>query len=407
MILTLAAAIIFSALIVWFVLLPLFSAENMDVFSSSYKGFADEAELRQVLVLRDQLIDRLCHGTSAEPRVAELSEGDSFDALTSLCLRLQRADLPFLPQASAVEQKPSAKPEQNGFARTGFLLLTLVCSVIIFMIARVPVAFGQPLAPQNSQSGQTQQPNSASNQQAVESLHILEPGALLPTSNRYIVTPAQARVLVHHVSGFSVPLTHSNSTKIVMAVPENVFDWQIVEIKPEALAKQITVTQWNGMPAVQLPEGTQGLAVSLTSQFMLNGQSGRVVWKNDKLPAFPGDQVAVLFEVPGVLKQIFGSMADDWNVWPPRLVRPGQGVQLSSRQIQMNPQNPPRRVQIVSREAVEGGPFIKFEVVGLVPSRTPLIVLGALVGAILFGVALIVSSRRARWRIDAPESLLR
>jgi hypothetical protein len=138
---------------------------------------------------------------------------------------------------------------------------------------------------------------------------------------------------------------------------------------------------------------------------MVRGSFGRVQWKNQKLPPFPGEQIAVLFEIPGILRKAFGNAADEWNVWPPRFARPAQGVELSEREIRMNSNKPARRVQLVSRQATAGGPFFSFEVIGLVPSRTPLILLGALVGAVLFGVALTVFARRTRWRIDTPESL--
>jgi hypothetical protein len=407
MILTLAGALIFSVLIVWFVLSPLFSAQNMEMFASSYKGFADETELRQVLVLRDQLIERLVRGTTGEQRVAELSESESFDALISLCLRLQRADLPYLPVATAAASA-EVKPSERGTARAGFLVIISLLAFLLIFFIRVPISFAQPMAPQNPHGGSSAHSGAALAQVPVESLHILEPGALLPTSNRYVISPAQAQILVHHVSGFSVPGNYTPSTKIVMAVPEDVYDWQIVEIKPDALAKQVSVSQWNGMPAVQLPAGTEGLVVSLTSQYVVRGTLGRVQWRNRKLSSFPGEQVAVLFQIQGILRNVFGSAADDWNIWPPRLSRAGQGVELSDREIRMSSNNPPRKVQIVSRQPnVAAAPFFNFEVIGLVPSRTPLILLGALVGAVLFGVALTVFARRTRWRIDAPESLPR
>jgi hypothetical protein len=399
MIITLAAASVFSVFIVWFVLAPLFSAQNMDVFASSYKGFADEAELNQVLILRDRLLERLVCGSTADQRISELSESESLDALVSLCLRLQRAELPYLPNTSA-GRSVAAPSTEKGSVSAGFLLLSSL--IALLSLAFLPVASGQPLAPQNSNSG-----TAPAQYEPIESLHILEPGALIPTSNRYVISPAQAQIAVHHVSGFSVPRDYSPATKIVMAVPEAVYDWQIVEMKPEALAKQISVTQWNGMPAVQLPAGTGGLVVSLTSQYILRGYSGSVVWKNEKLPSIPGEQIAVLFEIEGVFREIFGSAADDWNVWPPRLVRPAQGAELSEREIKMRADKPARKVQLVSRQSNLGGPFFSFEIVGLVPSRTPLILLGALVGALLFGVALTVFTRRSRWRIDAPQSLLR
>ncbi|MEN9809429.1 MAG: hypothetical protein RLZZ488_996 [Pseudomonadota bacterium] len=378
MIFTLILAIALSLLVIWFVLSPLFVAENMEVFSASYKGFSDEVELRQALNLRDQLLSRLTTGQSSEQRLGALSDTDCFDALVSLCLRLQRAELPFLPQNSAGAALSTAK-SQKGSASLAALLLVGVCALLFSGIAKA--------------------------ERAQESLHILEPGVFLPTSSRYIVSPAQSEIVAHYVTSFAVPSSQGGSTMVVMAVPEDLYDWQIVETKPEQLAKSIQVVNWNGLPAVVLPEGSQGLAVTISSDFRLRAPSGRAVWKNSKLAGFPGEQVAILFEVPAPFKGLFGSLSENWNVWPPRIANAGLATQVSQREVQMNPSMPPRRVQIVNRGEGNGLPFFSFEVIGVVPNRMPLIILGSLVGAVLFGVALTLFVRRARWRIDAPESL--
>lgn len=404
MILTFSCALVLSVFLIWFVLQPLFAAENMEVFSATYKGFADENELKQVLQLRDQLFERLTSGVSSEPRIKELSESDCFEVLVSLALRLQRAELPFLPQQNTKGARMSAT--DKGFARARVLFSIAILALCGWGLMRFTIALGQPLAPATSEANQAN-PHQGLVQKRplVESLHVLEPGVFLPTSNRYMISPAQAEVVVHHVSSFSVPSTQQGPTTIALAVPENLYDWQIVEMKPESLAAQVKVTSWNGFPAVQLPAGTQGLAITITSEFRLSAKFGRAVWKNEKLSGFPGEQVAIFFEVPGVLKQIFGSVAENWNVWPPRVARPGNGTQITEREITMGQGASTRRVQLMSRAGQDALPFLQFEVIGLVPSRLPLIILGTLVGAVLFGVSLTVFARKARWRIDTPEGL--
>ena len=401
MILTLLGAALMSLLVVWFVLSPLFAAENMESYAATYKGFSDESELRQVLELRDQLISRLATGSSQEPRLAQLAEADCFQALTSLCLRLQRADLPYLPESR--RKATGTTSGASGFVRPKILFFVSALALALLGLLKVSVALGQPPHPpmssQSPHGGTSRVPGAAG------MLQVLEPGVFLPMSNRYIVSPAEASVVAHYVSSFAVPSDQSSAFTLVLAVPEGVFDWQIVDVKPEQLGKQLTVSNWNGLPAVQMPAGVQGMMIGISSEFRLSAPTGRAVWKNEKLPPFGGEQVAILFEIPGALRRVFGSMADDWNVWPPRASNPGPGVELKEREVTMGPNAPARRVQLVSRMADGTAPFFKFDVVGLVPSRKPLIVLGALVAAVLFGVALTVLLRRTRWRIDTPESL--
>lgn len=405
MILTLMAAVLLSVLVVWFVLSPLFSAQNMEVFSSSYKGFSDETELRQVLLLRDQLVERLSDGRSSDERISALSESECFDALVSLCLRLHRAELPFLPESGAPAAEKRAS--EGGFVRVGLLLSLVILGFVISGVARISSALAQEVSAPASVDSQAPHPKIRPEFSSGKSLHILEPFVFLPTSNRYIVSPSRAELIAHHVSSFAVPTTLMSQFRIVMAVPESIYDWQIVDLKPESLAKVIKIVEWNGLPAIEFPPGIQGLSVSVSSEFRLGAASGRAVWKNDKLYSFPGEQVAILFEIPGVLKQIFGPIADNWNVWPPRISQPGPSAQVISREVTMGPNSPPKRVQLINRSGEGGLPFLQFEVIGLVPSRTPLILLGALVGAVLFGVTLTLFTRRVRWRIDTPESLPR
>ncbi|MFZ9520186.1 MAG: hypothetical protein ACO3A4_06885 [Silvanigrellaceae bacterium] len=400
MIITLLGALLMSLMVVWFVLAPLFAAENMESYAATYKGFSDENELRQVLMLRDQLISRLTTGSSEEPRLLQLSDSECFQALVSLCLRLQRAELPFLPVTT---RKAATSGEGiSGFARPKLLLLLAALTLAAVGLSKKSVALGQVNHPPmngGSPHGAGRGPGTGG------MLHILEPGVFLPMSNRYIISPAEASVVSHYVSSFSVPSDQTSQFTLVFALPEGVYDWQIVDVKPEQLGKQLTISKWNGLPAVQMPSGIQGMMIGISSEFRLSAPTGRVVWKNEKLPPFAGEQVAVLFEIPGALKRVFGSMADDWNVWPPRISNPASGVELKEREITMGANASARRVQLVSREAQGPAQFFGFEIIGVVPSRLPLIILGALVAALLFGVALTVLLRRTRWRIDMPESL--
>lgn len=386
----LAVAILLSVFVVWMVTTPLFSAQNMEVFSVSYKGFSDENELKQVLLLRDRLLARLVTGASDDARVGGLSEDDCFQALVSLSLRLQRAELPFLP---AEKSQSSATGNNSGHISYALLLSLGALFLGMFVALKSSQAFAQPTA-------------SASNASSISApLHLVEPGFFAPQVNRYMLSPAQGFVVGHHLTAFSIPSTLSDGLVVVLPLPENIYDWQLVAVRPEALQKQIVVENWHGAPALKIPKGTQGLVVDVSSEFRLNAFAGKAIWQNQKFPEIPGEQVVVMPEAGGVLRTLFGPMAQRWNIWPPRMLPFGEEVKVVSRELAMNPEAPPRQFQILSRQAEIKQSFFRFEIVGLAPSRLPLIVLGALVGAILLGVALFVFVRSVRWRIDSSSSL--
>ncbi|MEN9825760.1 MAG: hypothetical protein RI953_1505, partial [Pseudomonadota bacterium] len=211
MIFTLLGAVLMSLLVIWFVLAPLFAAENMESYSATYKGFSDEGELKQVLVLRDQLIARLATGSSQEPRLAQLSEADCLQALISLCLRLQRAELPYLPERK--KQAGASAPAASGFVRPKILVFVATVTLAILGLSKMSVALGQ--APHPPMSGQSPHGGSGRAPSFGGMLQILEPGVFLPMSNRYIVSPAEASVVSHYVSSFSVPSEQSSAFTLV------------------------------------------------------------------------------------------------------------------------------------------------------------------------------------------------
>jgi len=393
MTLILAAAILFSVFVVWMVTTPLFSAENMESFSASYKGFADEAELRQALQLRDKLLGRLAHGKLEDERVTALSEAECFHALVSVSLRLQRADLPFLPEQSA----SSGSNPQSGRVSLQVLVALAAAALVCAGGIKARTAFAQMMShPSTTASAPASAP---------ASLHQIESSVYAPQSSRYMISPAQGHLVGLHLTSFSVPVSATDGVTVVLPLPKGIYDWQLTAMRPEALANQVTAMSWKGTPALQLPSGTQGLAVELNSEFKLKAFTGNAVWRNTELPPLPGEQVAVLFLAPNPLGQMLGKLAEGWNVWPPRILSVGEGMSLQSREVAMNPAAPPRKVQIVSRAADQTQTFLNFEVVGLAPDRLPLIVLGTLIAAILFGVGAFVLFRSARWRIDRSGAL--
>lgn len=396
MIFLIVTAILLSVFVVWMVTQPLFSAQNMDNFSASYKGFSDENELKQVLQLRDLLLARLVFGESNEERISVLSESDCFQALVSVSLRLQRAELPYLPESKIVTKGSS----ESGRIQFG---------VIIF-ISSLFVGAGLALSPSVTKAQEEVSPSTSQHQQPssapqIAPLHLIEPGIYVPQVNRYMVSPGQGFALAHHLTAFSIPSDVVSEVTVVLPVPQTFTDWQLLAVRPESLQKQVVVESWHGQPALKVPSGTQGLVVDVNSEFRLEAFSGQVVWRNSKFPDLPGEQVAILLEADGIIRRILGPLVERWNIWPPRFVPVGEGLKVMSREVAMNPEMPPRRVQILSRQSEAQQPYIHFEIVGLPPNRLPLIILGALVGASLLGVALVVFVRSVRWRIDSSPSL--
>lgn len=383
MILTLFIAVVMSLLVLWFVLSPMFSAQNFEMFSASYKGFTDEAELARVITLRDRLMARLTTGTSEDAKVSNLSEDECFGLLVSICLRLRRAELPYLP---SVAQRQSAVSE-SGMVRMDCSLLVGLVTILCFLSA---AAFAQEGKERASSPPQ---------------LAMLEPGIYAPQMNRYMVAPAQGYVIGHHLSSFVVPSTQSDAFTVVLPLPAKVYDWQLASIRPEAMRQSLEFISWQGTPALRIPQGSQSLLVELSSEFKLNAFTGQVRWQNDALGQLPGEQVLVLFSAEGALHSLLSSVLGGVNIWPPRIASVASGMKLQERTLQMDPSRPPRKVQIVSRSDEQKQPYLDFEIIGVTPSRLPLQLLGGWIGALLCGTVLWIGFRSGRWRIDRQSTL--
>jgi len=385
MILTLIIAIVMSLFVLWFVLAPLLSPQNFEKFSVSYKGFTDEGELARVISFRDRLMARLTSGQSDDSKLTALSDDECFGLLVSVCLRLRRAQLPYLPHL-AQEQRIRSESGKVSLDFSLFVgLLTIVLSCFL-----CPGAFAQ------SANAKASLP---------PPLAVLEPGVYAPQMNRYMVAPAQGHIIGHHLSSFVIPSTESGALTVVLPLPEKVYDWQLASIRPEAMQQSVEFISWQGTPALKFPEGSQGLLVELSSDFKLSAFTGQVRWQNDALGQLPGEQVLVLFSLDGVLHSLLGSVLGGVNIWPPRIGSVAPGMKLQERTLQMDPSRPPRNVQIVSRSNGQKQPFLSFEIVGVTPSRLPLQLLGGLIGAVLLGTVLWIGFRGGRWRIDRQSTL--
>jgi hypothetical protein len=392
MIITLIVAVLMSLLALWFVLAPLLSAQNFEAFSASYKGFADEAELARVMSLRDQLLNRLVTGQSQDAQVERLSETECFQILTSICLRLRRAELPYLSGLPA----PQATDPQSGSVR-------LDCAVLVGFAVLLSVLFisgGARAQSQPSASSEARQ-----SQSLPPALALLEPGVYAPQSNRYMVAPALGHVIGHHLSSFVIPTHESADVLVVLPLPAEISDWQIASVRPEGLGQKLGFTVWQGTPALKIPAGSQGLLVELSSEFKLDAFTGRARWQNNALGQLPGEQILVLFSSEGIVHTLLKGMIGETNIWPPRIGPTGDGVDVQERTLQMDPSRPARKVQIVSRTSGQNQPFLNFEIVGVTPSRLPLKLLGGWVGALLLGTAAWIAFRGGRWRIDGQRSL--
>lgn len=390
MILTLLLALVMSLFVLWFVLSPLLSAQNFEMFSSSYKGFTDESELERVISFRDRLVTRLTTSRSEDAKLSELSEDECIQLLVSVCLRLRRAELPYLPQSSQFQSKGS---ESGRVSLDAALFLLGLFGVV------VSIFLGTSALAQSANDTQSRQ------QQLPPPLALLEPGVYAPQMNRYMVAPAQGFVIGHHLSSFVVPSSELNEFTLVLPLPEKAYDWQLASLRPEGMAQNIEFISWQGTPALKIPKGSQGLLIELSSEFKLNAFTGRARWQNEALGQLPGEQVLVLFSSEGVLHKLMSGLLGKLNIWPPRIGEVASGVKLQERTLQMDPSRPPRKVQIVSRSDEQKQPFLSFEIIGVAPSRLPLQLLGGSIGAVLLGAAVWIGFRGGRWRIDRQRTL--
>lgn len=405
--------VLFAAAIAFYIIQPLTQVSHDAAYALSYKGFADQEELRTVLDLRDACLVRLVHGSSTHATLATLTEAMCFEILVSLSLRLQRAGLPFLPDqapvkptslsplgtgpstagtpaasASAADTSTADKSGPNSSETNGALptLLMLCLMTAASALLGVGYAKAQPLPQGHPGQAPTEQGPTAASSRIPPA--VMREGVWYSQLNQFVLSPREGALHVSYLSLFSNP-DGSREANIALPFPAGLENLKISD-NPMAVMADLK-TAW---PVVRIPV-TAG-QTELRAEFTLPAPFGRAKWNDPGLPRLPGTTLILLPEHDGLLRTMFENVMPGVNIWPPRIV--DAPTEFLTRRIQdtleptdpnyeMFTRMPPQFTRHLVRSTTESLSFPQFEVVGLVPSRVPLYLLTALVSAVLFGVA--------------------
>ena len=347
----------------FFVILPLVSEEEGNLSSAfAAKGFSDEHELRQTLVLRDALFSKLISGKASTEAVDGLSEGDALDALVSVCERLRRFDFPILPEKT--------KP----------LIAWLVALPLLFGAATMG-AFAPHKALAQAASGE---------RMSIPTLYKdPQSGLNFPSLHQFVISPRMGQVQVFYLGVFfNREAPGTASAEVALPFPEGFEDFRLGNKEGMLQAKGTS------FPVVTVPlkEGVN----ELRAEFTLPASLGTIHWANPVLPSLPGTLLILMPEYQSALRNMLESVAPELNLWPARLADVPSDFKSERTQEEYNPADPnyamlskmpPEFTRNLLRNSVEPVPFPEFRIVGIVPSRVPLYSLGGLFAAFLFGTA--------------------
>lgn len=323
-------SVLFAIAVLVFVLTPL-AKPAQSAASDLLEGFSNEEELRAVISLRDALIEKITTGQSNHPLVEAHPKENCFDPLLKICIRLQRAGLPYLPK-----------------------LLILVAFIF---------SLNAPIA--NAQSEEkTRIPQLIEYQ-----------GARFAKLHQFVLSPALNALHVRYVAYFNNP---GAETRVPLAfpLPDGARDFKILDA-PDAVAEN----SQGGYPVMNVKAG-QG-DIHIQAEFFLDANYGVAHWKNSSLTSLPGSTLFMMPEQQGGLRnflEVFGGVST--NVWPPRIVDTTADFQSTVSQDNYSPDEPnyqmlmkmpPQYTRRVIRFGDDFSNYPSFRVVGLVPERTLLV----------------------------------
>lgn len=386
-----------------FVVAPIASSSKGLASAAILKGFSDEEELRQALRLRDALLARLANGQAGEAAVDALNESDAFGALVSVCERLRTAELPYLPGVASARTTVSG----GGAGTAGSATLTSLF-IAGFLSAGVSIGSSRALAqalpnesaPAASSDGASGSA-SPSSETSASSMRIPGPtlvdGVAFPVLHQFVLSPREGKLHVYYLGVFN-NTDGLSELKVGLPFPKGFRELRIANRSDalfEASGSAFPIMRISLKPGVN----------EIRGEFELDAPWGSVEWKSEGVPALPGTMLILMPEYESALRSLTENSLPALNLWPPRVVDTPDDFRSSRNQEEYNPADPnfemlsrmpPEFTRTLVRSAPDAKPYPSFRVVGLVPSRTPLFVLGALFAACLFGIAMFTMLRAAR-----------
>ena len=245
-----------------FVVAPLVGTQEL-AEASSLKGFGDEVELRQALGLRDSLLEKCAFGSTREPAVDSLGQGEALDALVSLCERLRNADLPYLPTTIA--------------RSLGLLAFFVVAgSAVISSVFPSQMALAQVL-PQDAHAPASESPALESR---IPRPLSAEGGALFATMHQFVLSPREGKLHAYYL-GLLNNVDGLTDGKIALPFPRGFEELKILNLPSGVL--EASGRSW---PVVRTP--FKPGVMEIRAEFSLDAAWGVATWENPDVPALPG-----------------------------------------------------------------------------------------------------------------------
>ncbi|WP_186645861.1 hypothetical protein [Fluviispira vulneris] len=376
MIIALVLCILFSFFLVVFVLSPLLSAQSKSQLISSFEGFNSQEELSKILILRDSLFQKLIYGKCSDKTIDQCSHEEALRGVVAICNRLQKANLPWEPKTVKEPEEDSFLSEK-GSIRFHFLIYCFFITIGLFLFSAAN-ASGELKAEVSNQDNVT-----APSDVVIPPAYIITGTEnWIPSVNQFILMPLQGKLYVYYVGMF----TNNKSVKyakIQIPLPKNFAELKINGNDQVVFEKSNLYD--SAIVNLPLKEGIN----QLSAEFSLSALNGTVEWMSSDLKTLPGFSIFIMPEYNGTLRNLFSTINENINIWPPRIIKtPVDYKSFVGLDPFTNSESTKAKQQShqLIRVGDENSPYPYFEIKGIVPQRTPLYILTLFVACFLFGM---------------------
>lgn len=343
--------------LIFFVLYPMLSNfGNKDILKRSFV-FQNETELKNILILRNALFQKLIYGESELKEVNILSDGEIYQSLLVICTKFVDEELPIFPN----EIKKPVNIQENGNIKKDLLLLLAVVFGFIFLFC-------------NMLSLKAYATEKEKNENIPADVVIPPPtildktGFWLPSVNQYILMPAMGEVKVYYVGMFTNTF-QAKGTLLLLPLPKGFTDLKVIGARNATLEKN--GEQENPVLNLELTEGVN----QISAEFSLPASLGTAKWQAANLQTLPGVTIFMMPEHNAALRNLLSNFFLTPNVWPPRIenIQPQFRSILGSDPLDLSNYKLKDPNQL-SRQLVRVGDkfatFPNFEINGVIPSRS-------------------------------------
>lgn len=214
-----------------------------------------------------------------------------------------------------------------------------------------------------------------------------ESGNWVPSVNQYFLVPMQGKLYVYYVGTFSNPF-HAKGTKLQLPLPKGSYEFHFnVKNNKETFSK--SHFEKDLVLDFPLDDGVN----QITGEFSIDSFYGKVHFGKNDLTTLSGMTLVVMPEYDGIIRKIIGNHFQSMNIWPARIVNVPSDFKsrLEITPVHEKSKSHVPSSNVPSRQLIrfgnESSAFPEFDVVGIVPERTPLVTL-----SVLFAIMLALTS---------------